>query len=84
MNEGTGRAIYQATEDGMLGFELVKGNDVQKIIIYEGSATVGINDVKNVFDNGAVYNLNGQKVADSLQGLKPGLYIVDGVKVVVK
>ena len=84
LNEGTGRAIYQATEDGMLGFELVKGNDVQKIIIYEGSATVGINDVKNVFDNGAVYNLNGQKVADSLQGLKPGLYIVDGVKVVVK
>ncbi|MBQ8127522.1 MAG: Ig-like domain-containing protein [Prevotella sp.] len=35
LNEGTGRAIYQADEDGMLGFELIKGNAVQQINIYE-------------------------------------------------
>ena len=31
-----------------------------------------------------VYNLRGQKVGDSLQGLKKGLYIVNGKKVSVK
>ena len=34
LNEATGRAIYQADEDGMIGFELVKGNAVKQIIIY--------------------------------------------------
>ena len=35
LNEGTGRAIYMADEDGMLGFELIKGNAVKQINIYE-------------------------------------------------
>ena len=35
LNEGAGRAIYQADEDGMIGFELVKGNAVKQINIYE-------------------------------------------------
>ena len=34
LNEGAGRAIYQAGEDGMVGFELNKGNAVKQIIIY--------------------------------------------------
>ena len=38
LNEGLGRAIYQASEDGMIGFELVKGNAVKKITIYEAPA----------------------------------------------
>ena len=38
LNEETGRAIYQAGEDGMIGFELVKGNAVKKITIYEAPA----------------------------------------------
>ena len=35
LNEGVGRAIYQADEDGMIGFELIKGNAIEKINIYE-------------------------------------------------
>ena len=35
LNEGKGRAIYLANEDGMIGFELVKGNAVKQINIYE-------------------------------------------------
>lgn len=35
INESTGRAIYQIEEDGMLGFELVKGYYVKSITIYE-------------------------------------------------
>ncbi|MBQ8065026.1 MAG: Ig-like domain-containing protein [Prevotella sp.] len=35
LNEGTGRAIYLAKEDGMIGFELDKANAVQQINVYE-------------------------------------------------
>lgn len=35
LNEGLGRAIYLADEDGMIGFELIKGNAVKAINIYE-------------------------------------------------
>ena len=34
--------------------------------------------------NGRVYNLNGQYVGNSLNGLQPGIYIQNGKKVVVK
>nr|MCR4603739.1 Ig-like domain-containing protein [Prevotella sp.] len=37
LNEGKGRAIYRASEDGMIGFEIIKGNAVEKINIYEVS-----------------------------------------------
>jgi hypothetical protein len=84
LNEGVGRAIYLATEDGMLGFEIVKGNDVQKIIIYEADPTLGINGAKAVVEDGVVYNLKGQKLGTSLKSLKPGLYILNGKKVLVK
>ena len=41
LNEGVGRAIYQADEAGMIGFELIKGNAVKQINIYgEGEAEV--------------------------------------------
>lgn len=49
-----------------------------------GIATDGIADVKAGYEQGAVYNLKGQKVADSLEGLQPGLYLVNGKKVTVK
>ena len=35
LNESIGRAIYLMGEDGFLGFEIAKGNAVEKIIIYE-------------------------------------------------
>lgn len=38
LNEGKGRAIYRAEEDGMMGFELIKGNAVQQINVYEKEA----------------------------------------------
>ena len=35
LNEGKGRAIYRASEDGMIGFELIKGNAIEKINVYD-------------------------------------------------
>lgn len=40
-------------------------------------------EVKKSYD-GAVYNLQGQKVGDKLEGLSKGIYIKDGKKQVVK
>ena len=37
INEGVGRAIFMANEDGMIGFELDKGNYVTQINIYSSS-----------------------------------------------
>lgn len=37
LNEGVGRAIYKMNEDGLFGFELIAGNAVEKIIVYEKS-----------------------------------------------
>lgn len=46
----------------------------------------GIEDlvIDGVKANGRVYNLNGQYVGKSLNGLQPGLYIQNGKKIVVK
>lgn len=38
----------------------------------------------NRFNDGSVYNLQGQKVGDTLDGLPKGVYIIDGKKHVVK
>ncbi len=38
LNDGIGRAIYKMEEDGLLGFEITKGNAIQKIIVYEEPA----------------------------------------------
>ncbi len=35
IKEGAGRNIYQVEEDGVVGFELAKGNYVEKILIYD-------------------------------------------------
>ena len=45
--------------------------------------TTGISEMKNArqFEDGAIYNLRGQKVSGTL---KPGLYIMNGKKIVVK
>ena len=80
LNEGVGRAIFQATEDGMLGFELVKNNYISKINIYEDPATAITTVKTQAQDNDAVYNLKGQRVQNPVKGL----YIINGRKVVVK
>ena len=82
LNEALGCVIYKAEADGMIGFELVKNNYVEKINIYgeSGGDTTGINTLDAQSENGAVYNLNGQRVAAPSKGL----YIVGGKKVIVK
>ena len=50
-----------------------------------GPAT-GINQLETVQEalQGKVYNLNGQLVGDSIDGLAKGIYIVNGKKVIIK
>lgn len=45
--------------------------------------TTGINSIETeAVVNGKVYNLNGQYVGNSLNGLKKGIYVVNGKKVI--
>lgn len=47
------------------------------------SETTGINNIETEATvNGKVYNLNGQYVGNSLNGLKKGIYVVNGKKVI--
>ena len=72
---------------GFRAFFLVPNNVPSNALkaVIDGTAT-GIEDL--VIDggkaNGHVYNLNGQYVGNSLNGLQPGLYIQNGKKIVVK
>jgi hypothetical protein len=54
------------------------GNEVTAIRNLDGE------DILPVNANGKVYNLSGQHVGNSLNGLSKGMYIVNGKKVVVK
>ena len=60
-------------------------NTKQLKAVIDGTTT-GIEDlvVDGVKANGRVYNLNGQYVGNSLNGLQPGIYIQNGKKIVVK
>lgn len=53
--------------------------------VIDGNAT-GIEDlvIDGVKANGRVYNLNGQYVGNSLNGLQSGIYIQSGKKIVIK
>ena len=87
---GAGSKLFTVGEGKMKGFRaaFVLSSNAQaskyKVVI-DGTAT-GIEDL--VIDcakaNGRVYNLNGQYVGNSLNGLQPGLYIQNGKKIVVK
>lgn len=60
-------------------------NTKQLKAVIDGTTT-GIEDlvIDGVKANGRVYNLNGQYVGNSLNGLQPGLYIQNGKKIVIK
>lgn len=60
-------------------------DELSKMVTFT-SGTTGINGVKTVEGNagGKVYNLNGQCVGTSLEGLAKGIYIVDGKKYIRK
>lgn len=87
---GAGNKLFKVTEGEMKGFRaafvLSSGAEATgyKVVI-DGTAT-GIEDlvIDGVKANGRVYNLNGQYVGNSLNGLQPGLYIQNGKKIVVK
>lgn len=87
---GAGNKLFKVNEGEMKGFRaafvLSSGAEATgyKVVI-DGTAT-GIEDlvIDGVKANGRVYNLNGQYVGNSLNGLQPGLYIQNGKKIVVK
>lgn len=87
---GAGNKLFNVTEGKMKGFRaafvLSSGAEATKYnVVIDGTAT-GIEDlvIDGVKANGRVYNLNGQYVGNSLNGLQPGLYIQNGKKIVVK
>lgn len=87
---GAGSKLFTVGEGKMKGFRaaFVLSSNAQaskyKVVI-DGTAT-GIEDlvIDSAKANGRVYNLNGQYVGNSLNGLLPGLYIQNGKKIVVK
>ena len=87
---GAENKMFKVTSGEMKGFRaaFVLNSNAQpsaiKLVI-DGTAT-GIEDlvIDGVKANGRVYNLNGQYVGNSLNGLQPGLYIQNGKKIVVK
>lgn len=87
---GAENKLFKVTSGEMKGFRaaFVLNSNAQpsaiKLVI-DGTAT-GIEDlvIDGVKANGRVYNLNGQYVGNSLNGLQPGLYIQNGKKIVVK
>lgn len=87
---GAENKLFKVTSGEMKGFRaaFVLNSNAQpsaiKLVI-DGTAT-GIEDlvIDGVKANGRVYNLNGQYLGNSLNGLQPGLYIQNGKKIVVK
>lgn len=64
-------------------FMVPKGSSAAAININIDGETTGINSIEtNATVNGKVYNLNGQYVGNSLNGLKKGIYVVNGKKVI--
>ena len=81
------RAQSGAKMGGFRAFFLVSKdtNPTNVKAVIDGVAN-GIEDlvIDGVKANGRVYNLNGQYVGKSLNGLQPGLYIQNGKKIVIK
>ena len=87
---GAGSKLFTVGEGKMKGFRaaFVLNPTAQLSafnVVIDGVAN-GIEDlvIDGVKANGRVYNLNGQYVGNSLNGLQPGLYIQNGKKIVVK
>jgi hypothetical protein len=84
---GQNYIIFKVTGNPGGGDMNGKGSENLPELVITTDQTTGIDNVQTaarVFEDGVVYNLKGQKVGDSLQGLKKGLYIINGRKVVVK
>ena len=75
INEGT-------TMKGLRAYFVFPTNAAAAKLNFDGETT-GINSIETEATvNGKVYNLNGQYVGNSLNGLKKGIYVVNGKKVI--
>lgn len=70
------------TMKGLRAYFVFQTNTAAAKLNFDGETT-GINNIEtNATVNGKVYNLNGQYVGNSLNGLKKGIYVVNGKKVI--
>ena len=75
INEGT-------TMKGLRAYFVFPTNTAAAKLNFDGETT-SINNIEtNATVNGKVYNLNGQYVGNSINGLKKGIYVVNGKKVI--
>lgn len=88
---GAANKFYKAKAGTMMkafrAFFLVSAStDIQALRAVIDGTTTGIDDlnIDTVKADGRVYNLNGQCVGYSLEGLKAGIYIQNGKKVIKK
>lgn len=88
---GAGNKFYKAKAETRMkafrAFFLVPAStDTQALRAVIDGTTTGIDDlnIDTVKADGRVYNLNGQCVGYSLEGLKAGIYIQNGKKVIKK
>ena len=63
----------------MIGFELVKGNYVSSIVIYQLKSIDGIESLSVAGEQGEIFNLNGVKAVKA-----NGVSIVNGKVVFIK
>lgn len=74
-----------STIKGLRGYFIKSGSQASTYAIELEGETTGIIDVRGeVTEDGAVFNLQGIRVANSVKNLPAGLYIVNGRKVLVK
>lgn len=70
------------TMKGLRAYFVFPTNAAAAKLNFDGETT-DINNIEtNAAVNGKVYNLNGQYVGNSLNGLKKGIYVVNGKKVI--
>lgn len=70
------------TMKGLRAYFVFPTNTAAAKLNFDGETT-GINNIETEATvNGKVYNLNGQYVGNSLNGLKKGIYVVNGKKVI--
>lgn len=72
----------KTTMKGLRAYFVFPTNAAAAKLNFDGETT-GINNIETEATvNGKVYNLNGQYVGNSLNGLKKGIYVVNGKKVI--
>lgn len=90
--QAIGKTVTEITFDGdnvILNYS-DKSSDTKDMslvsIAFTYDSSTGIDQVENVKQalRGKVYNLNGQLVGTSTEGLAKGVYIVNGKKVIIK